>query len=144
MYILLNNRKSNEAQNFLNQAMECKLWKGYMFYGLKIEKDFPRKAYINYLESYYTNSNPLNAEKIVQCLFEGIGCKADNKKAIKFAEHAIKNGDINMYTVLGNAFRDGKFVPKDLKRAKEYYTKGAAAGNPDCKLALAKLNDIKL
>ena len=64
MYMLLNNRKSDEAQKFLNQAMECKLWKGYMLYGLKIEKDFPRKAYINYLKSYCTNSNPLNVEKI--------------------------------------------------------------------------------
>ncbi len=143
MYSILKKRNSDEAHTFLERAIDCKFWKGYFFKGLEYEKTQPRDAYMNYIKSYWQDANPFNAEKIVQCLFEGIGCKADYAKAIKFAEGEIEKGAINMYRILGDAFRDGKFVPKDLKRAKEYYTKGAAAGNSDCKAALEKLNNIK-
>ena len=43
---------------------------------------------------------------------------------------------------MGERYRDGDGVPKDLDKAREYLTKAIAAGSPTAANALSKLNQL--
>lgn len=61
-------------------------------------------------------------------------------KALRFNQDQAAKGDAFGLFRMGERYRDGDGVPKDLANAREYLTKAAAAGAPDATAALSKLN----
>ena len=67
---------------------------------------------------------------------KGYGCEPNVSLFWKIAEKAYKNGSAPICLILGNVYQEGKICPRDLKKAKEYYTEGVKRGNEKCKKAL--------
>ena len=61
-------------------------------------------------------------------------------KALKFNQDAADKGDAYGLMRMGERYRDGDGVEKDLAKAKDYLTKAAAAGSPTATDELSKLN----
>ena len=67
-----------------------------------------------------------------------LGCLNEDKKhpnlaiGLELLERAVKQKDGNACNILGNIYRIGTLVPKDLKKAIEYYRKGAEFKNVQC------------
>jgi TPR repeat protein len=72
--------------------------------------------------------------------------KADEKKRavqdkiIKWNQEQADKGDPYGLLRMGEFYRDGNGVPKDLDKAREYLTKASAAGSPGAADELSKLN----
>ena len=66
--------------------------------------------------------------------------KEAQAKVLKYNEEKAASGDPFALKRLGEVYRDGDGVEKDLAKAKDYFAKAAAAGNQDAAKALAKLN----
>jgi TPR repeat protein len=60
--------------------------------------------------------------------------------ALKFNERQADRGDVYGLLRMGERYRDGDGVEKDLAKAKDYFTKAAAAGSSDATNELAQLN----
>ncbi|KAB2838679.1 MAG: protein kinase, partial [Burkholderiales bacterium] len=52
---------------------------------------------------------------------------------------AAEDGDARAMNQLGNAYREGRGVERDLRQAASWFEKSAAAGNPNAMLALAAM-----
>lgn len=61
-------------------------------------------------------------------------------KALKWNQEQADKGDSYGLCRMGQRYRDGDGVPKDLTRAREYFTKATAAGSLDAPGELAKLD----
>lgn len=68
--------------------------------------------------------------------------KAEQEKILKWNEEQAAQGDPYGLLRMGERYRDGDGVPKDLTKAREYLAKAAAAGSPDASNDLSKLNQI--
>lgn len=66
---------------------------------------------------------------------------AQAKVVIRYQEQADK-GDPYGLLRMGEFYRDGNGVPKDLDKAREYLAKASAAGSPDAADELSKLNQV--
>jgi hypothetical protein len=62
------------------------------------------------------------------------------KKALQWNQEQADKGDDYGLFRMGERYRDGDGVPKDLTKAREYLTKAVAAGSPSAPDALSKLN----
>lgn len=60
-------------------------------------------------------------------------------RALKFNQDAAAKGDMFGLLRMGERYRDGDGVEKDLAKAKEYLQKATDAGSPTAKEELAKL-----
>jgi len=60
--------------------------------------------------------------------------------ALKYYQGLADQGDAFGQFRMGEFYRDGDAVPKDLSKAKEYFTKAAAQGNQAAAVALERLN----
>jgi TPR repeat protein len=61
-------------------------------------------------------------------------------RALKANQDAAAKGDMFGQLRMGERYRDGDGVEKDLAKAKEYLQKAADAGSPTAKDELSKLN----
>ena len=61
-------------------------------------------------------------------------------KVVKFNQDAADKGDVCGLLRMGERYRDGDGVPKDLAKAKDYLTKAAAAGSPTAEDDLKNLS----
>jgi hypothetical protein len=68
--------------------------------------------------------------------------KTAQDKALKFNQDAAAKGDPYGLLRMGERYRDGDGVPKDLTKAREYLTKAAATGSPDAADELSKLSQV--
>ena len=68
--------------------------------------------------------------------------KAVQAKILKSNQEDADNGDAYGLLRMGERYRDGDGVPKDLAKAKDYLTKAAAAGSPSATDELSKLNQV--
>lgn len=66
--------------------------------------------------------------------------QAITAKAVAFNQSQADKGDAYGLQRMGERYRDGDGVPKDLVKAKDYLSKAAAAGSSDATNELAKLN----
>jgi TPR repeat protein len=66
--------------------------------------------------------------------------KAAQEKVLKWHLEQAEKGDSFGLFRMGEHYRDGDGVPKDLSKAREYFTKAANAGSPSAKDALARLD----
>jgi len=58
---------------------------------------------------------------------------------LKYNQDLAAKGDAYVLFRMGERYRDGDWVNKDPSKAKEYFEKAAAAGNPEAATALKKL-----
>jgi hypothetical protein len=68
--------------------------------------------------------------------------KAVQAKVLKSNQDLADKGDAYGLLRMGESYRDGEGVPKDLAKAKDYLTKAAAAGSPTATDELSKLNQV--
>ena len=66
---------------------------------------------------------------------------ADEKVLIWNQEQAHKGDSFGLLR-MGERYRDGDGVSRDLTKAREYFIKAAAAGSPTAADALSRLNQI--
>jgi TPR repeat protein len=67
---------------------------------------------------------------------------AANQKALKLNQQLADNGDVFGLLRMGERYREGDGVPKDLIKARDYLTKAAAAGSITAADELLKLNRV--
>jgi hypothetical protein len=65
---------------------------------------------------------------------------AAQAKIVKSNQELADKGDPYGLLRMGELYRDGNGVPKDLTKARDYLTKAAAAGSPSAAAELSKLN----
>jgi hypothetical protein len=68
--------------------------------------------------------------------------KATQAKVVKWNQEQADKGDPTGLLRMGEFYRDGNGVPKDIDKAREYFTKASAAGSPDAADELSKLNRV--
>lgn len=73
---------------------------------------------------------------LVVLILSGYGYAPNAKMFWEAADEAYKKGSATICLTLGNVYRDGKIYPRDLKKAREYYTEGVKRGNKACQKAL--------
>ena len=99
----------------------------------------PRIAYSLYLKANIHGEPCESYSRLAECYLTGYGCEPNAKMFWKAAEDAYKNGSATICLTLGNVYRDGKICPRDLQKAKEYYTEGVKRGNKNCQKALDEI-----
>ncbi|MBE6379234.1 MAG: sel1 repeat family protein, partial [Lentisphaerae bacterium] len=99
----------------------------------------PRDIYGRYLSAYWHGDNVHAPAMLATCYLNGFGCEPNSNMFWKFSDIAYKNGSAEICLALGDVFRDGKITPKNLKKAREYYTEGVKRGNQSCRKALDSL-----
>lgn len=72
-------------------------------------------------------------------LVTGSHGKTDVGQGIKLLQDAVAKEYVFAYFWLGNLYRNGNGVDRDMAKAREWFEKGAAAGNEGCTLALTTL-----
>jgi len=72
-------------------------------------------------------------------LVTGSHGKTDMARGMALLEQAIAKNYVPAYLWIGNVYKDGKGVAKDTAKAKEWFERGAVAGNTGCTLALTML-----
>ena len=63
--------------------------------------------------------------------------KGDNVKAFEYFTKAAELGDVDAHACLGDLYRDGKGVEKDMKKAVYHFEQAAIGGQPDARRYLA-------
>jgi len=66
--------------------------------------------------------------------------EAKEDRTLKWNQAQADKGDAFGLLRMGERYRDGDGVPKDLSRAREYFSKASAAGSPTAAESLSKLN----
>jgi len=66
--------------------------------------------------------------------------KAKEDKVLKWNMDEAEKGNAFGLLRMGERYRDGNGVPKDLNKAREYFNKASAAGSPTATDALSRLN----
>src|ERR1039458_1116485 len=93
-----------------------------------------------YVQPQYTNETPLTPEQIEAANVKAAADKkASAEKALKYNQDLADSGDAYGLLRMGERYRDGDGVPKDLAKAREYLAKAAAAGSTTAAGDLKKL-----
>lgn len=66
--------------------------------------------------------------------------KAGEEKGLKYNQELAAKGDPYGLLRMGERYRDGDGVPKDLAKARDYFTKAIAAGSPSAADELSQLD----
>ena len=83
---------------------------------------------------------PLTPEQIAAAKAKAAAAKkAGEEKALKSNQAAAEKGDAYGLLRMGERYRDGDGVAKDLPKAREYFTKAVAAGSPSAQEELDQL-----
>lgn len=80
-----------------------------------------------------------SATYVGEYLIEGKGCKQDIARGTLFLEHAASLDNIRAYVVLGNLYRNGKYIAKNPKTAINYYQKAGELGSHEAYLILGDI-----
>ena len=68
--------------------------------------------------------------------------QAADAKALKWNQDQADKGDAYGLYRMGERYRDGQGVPKDLSKARDYFDKAVAAGSPSAADALSRLSQV--
>ena len=119
------------------------------FLGVCYDKGYgTKKNYTKAVEWYSKSSeqkNPVAMNNLAACYQHGEGVDEDKTKGFELYEQSALLGCSSAMTNVGECYEDGRWqdgegVTKDLNKAKEWYTKGAAQGNADSQNKLDALN----
>lgn len=137
LHDLLWKNDSDQAINYLWQAVALEDSRAELIMG-NIHRigDLPRIAYSMYLQAYTHGDSIEAASRLAECWLTGYGCEPNTKMFWHFANIAYEKGSSSICRILGNVYRDGKIIPRNLKKAKEYYAEGVKRGNQECQKAL--------
>ena len=84
---------------------------------------------------------PPTPEQIVEIKAKAAaGKKASEQKVLKYNQELAAKGDPYGLLRMGELYRDGEGVPKDLGKARDYFTKAVAAGSPSAADELSRLD----
>jgi len=84
---------------------------------------------------------PLTPEQIAAAKAKAVADKkANEEKGLKYNQELAAKGDPYGLLRMGERCRDGDGVPKDLAKARDYFTKAVAAGSPSAADALSGLD----
>jgi len=72
-------------------------------------------------------------------LVTGSHGRQDVGQGISLLQESIEKGYVPAYLWIGNLYKDGQGVRRDLQKAKAWFEQGAAAGNSGCTLALTTM-----
>lgn len=72
-------------------------------------------------------------------LVTGSHGKKNVEQGIKLLHDAIEKEYVPAYLWIGNIYKNGSGIERDIAKAREWFEKGASAGNPGCTLALTTL-----
>jgi len=84
---------------------------------------------------------PLTPEEIAAAKAKADAAKKTAQdRALKSNQEQADKGDAYGLLRMGERYRDGDDVPKDLDKARDYFTKAVAAGSPSAADELSKMN----
>lgn len=86
------------------------------------------QAFVNLGLMYWYGGNGIEQDYIIACEW--------------FKKAAVQGNTTAMY-FLGDAYQEGIGIDKNIKKAKEWYQKGADSGAENCKEALAEISGFK-
>jgi TPR repeat protein len=93
-----------------------------------------------YVQPQSTDEPPLTPEQIEAAKAKvAADKKASGEKALKYNQKLADEGDPYGLLRMGERYRDGDGVPKDLAQARDYFTKAVAAGSPTAADELSQL-----
>lgn len=93
-----------------------------------------------YVQPQSANEQSLTPEQIEAANAKAAaGKKANAEKALKYNQKLADEGDPYGLLRMGERYRDGDGVPKDLAQARDYFTKAVAAGSPTAADELSQL-----
>lgn len=141
-----------EAFNLLNaavaqhygdaEAMMAINW--YLFSSDNGKKGWPRMAAVQLMEAISDGcSDNFAYTKLGDLYFAGHGVKADWRLGEKLYTIAIERGDYGACFMLGSYYQDGKYMPKDLKKARAMFELGSQHGDKYCRMALGWMDKEK-
>ncbi|MBM7456736.1 hypothetical protein HNR62_002638 [Oceanisphaera litoralis] len=109
----------------------------------KADDKYRLKDYKGSIELYLSaakKGSPSAPIRIANLYMRGVGdINKDYRKAKKFYEMAIKNGDLRSFNFLGSMYENGRGVVQNYEKAVEFYEQGANAGNMVSYAILARL-----
>ena len=111
-------------------------------YGTAPTQDELRKLKDEADERQRTEKNELDEQRRVAAEKAAAAKKVTQAKVVKWNQEQADKGDPTGLLRMGEFYRDGNGVPKDLDKAREYLTKASAAGSPDAADELSKLNQV--
>ena len=129
------------ALSYLNRAADLgnstalDLAGRHYFYGRGCETD-DEKAFNFFNSAVALGEEPANLHLAV-CYFKGYGTEVDYKIAFNCFKEAEPHSWASTF-YLGECYRGGLGVPKDQKKAFEWYLSGAEAGLSNCLFALGR------
>ena len=93
-----------------------------------------------YVQPQSTNEPPLTPEQIEAVKAKAAADKnANEEKALKYNQELADKGDSYGLLRMGERYRDGYGVPKDLAKARDYFTEAVAAGSSSAADELSQL-----
>ncbi|MBE6405521.1 MAG: SEL1-like repeat protein [Lentisphaerae bacterium] len=137
LYDILLEKDRAAADDYLTKAVEMEDGEAELRKGKASE--IPRDAFSMYLRAWIHNDSLEASECLADCWLNGRGCDVNLGMFWKAANSAYKKGSHNICLIMGDVYREGKIIPKDLKKAKEYYSEGAKRGNKKCREQLDKM-----
>ena len=111
-------------------------------YGTKPTQDELRKLKVEADERQKAAEKELDEQRRVIAENAAAAKRAIQAKVVKWNQEQADKGDPTGLLRMGEFYRDGDSVPKDLDKAREYFTKASAAGSPDAADELSKLNQV--
>ncbi|MBR7127359.1 MAG: SEL1-like repeat protein [Lentisphaeria bacterium] len=115
-----------QADYYLESALKSECPIAFMLKAdqLREEGDFA-KMVEKYLECYNLYQDGFSAAKLAECYLNGQGRSKNAEKFLAFAELACQKDELLGFKLLGDAYRDGNLVEKDLEKSKKYYEQGS-------------------
>lgn len=140
-----------EAFNLLNAAVaqhygdaEAMMADWHLFSSDNGGKGWPRMAAVQLMEAISDGcSDNFAYTKLGDLYFAGHGVKADWRLGEKLYTIAIERGDYGACFMLGSYYQDGKYMPKDLKKARAMFELGSQHGDKYCRMALGWMDKEK-
>lgn len=133
-----------KAVTYFQKAADCGDLTGICNLGYCYEKGYGvtlnyKRAYQLYMTAATQGS--IRAYKMIaNCYLEGIHVEQDAVEALNWLTKAADAGDVHAMYVIGSLLEDGENgIVRDLKKAKEWYKKAAAAGYEPAQAALNRL-----
>jgi hypothetical protein len=111
-------------------------------YGTKPTQDELRKRRDEEAERQKAAARELAEQRRAAAGKAAASKKATHDKVLKWHSEQAEKGDSYGLFRMGEHYRDGDGVPKDLSKAREYFTKAVNAGSPAATDALSKLNQF--
>lgn len=105
----------------------------------KNKQDFLQKS----MQQIEDEKNAIQNEKALKLQAiqneKNLKIKSEQARILKNLQELADKGDTYGLLYMGERYRDGNGVPKDLVKARDYFMKSAAAGSPSAAEALKKL-----